>query len=82
MSRQRQDGNRRSDDGKPKEIYTYIHHLEGGKVMSKDERKEVTERIAEKFALLPEHEKSFIAGYMARVEEEYLRTGKATGATA
>ena len=38
--------------------------------MSKDERKETVERIAEKFASLQENEKSFIAGYMERAEEE------------
>lgn len=38
--------------------------------MSKDERKETVERIAEKFASLQDNEKSFIAGYMARAEEE------------
>lgn len=41
--------------------------------MSKKERKETIERIAEKFALLPDSEKSFIAGYMARAEEENAR---------
>ena len=46
--------------------------------MSKDERKETTERIAEKFASLPDAEKSFIAGYMARVEEEYAKRKKQT----
>lgn len=38
--------------------------------MSKEERKETVERLAEKFASLSESEKSFIAGYMARAEEE------------
>lgn len=41
--------------------------------MSKKEREEAVERIAEKFASLQELEKSFIAGYMARVEEENAR---------
>ncbi|MCD7836119.1 MAG: hypothetical protein LUG83_05665 [Lachnospiraceae bacterium] len=38
--------------------------------MSKEERKETVERIAEKFASLQDNEKSFIAGYMARAEED------------
>ena len=41
--------------------------------MSKEERKEMVERLAEKFASLPDSEKSFIAGYMARAEEENAR---------
>ncbi len=41
--------------------------------MSKEERKEMIERLAEKFASLPDSEKSFIAGYMARAEEENAR---------
>lgn len=38
--------------------------------MSNEERKETVERLAEKFASLPDSDKSFIAGYMARAEEE------------
>lgn len=45
----------------------------GGNLMSKEERKEMIERLAEKFASLPDSEKSFIAGYMARAEEENAR---------
>lgn len=41
--------------------------------MSKKERKETAERLAEKFALLTDSGKSFIAGYMARAEEENAR---------
>lgn len=41
--------------------------------MSKEERKEMIERLAEKFESLPDSEKSFIAGYMARAEEENAR---------
>lgn len=46
--------------------------------MSKDERKETVERIAEKFASLQDNEKSFIAGYMARAEEECAARKKRT----
>lgn len=38
--------------------------------MSKDERKEIVERIAEKFAGLDEDDKKFITGYMVRAEDE------------
>lgn len=41
--------------------------------MSKEERKETVERIAEKFVSLQENEKAFIAGYMARAAEENAR---------
>lgn len=44
--------------------------------MSKEERKEMVERLAEKFVSLKAPEKSFIAGYMARVEEEQGCKGK------
>lgn len=37
--------------------------------MSK-EKKEMVERLVQKFMSLPDSEKSFIAGYMARAEEE------------
>lgn len=35
-----------------------------------EEKKEMVERLAQKFVSLPDSEKSFIAGYMARAEEE------------
>lgn len=50
--------------------------------MSKNERKETVERIAEKFASLPDSQKSFIAGYMARVEEEHAERERKAVATA
>lgn len=36
----------------------------------KKEKNEMVERIAEKFILLSDSEKSFIAGYMVRAAEE------------
>lgn len=39
--------------------------------MSKEEKREMVERLAKKFVSLPDSEKSFIAGYMARAEEEF-----------
>lgn len=38
--------------------------------MSKDERIEMVDRLANKFVSLPDSEKNFIAGYMAGKEEE------------
>lgn len=38
--------------------------------MTKEERKAMVERIAMKFVSLQDTEKSFVAGYMARAEEE------------
>lgn len=46
--------------------------------MSKDERKDTVERIAEKFATLQDTQKAFVAGYMARAEEEDASRKKAT----
>lgn len=43
--------------------------------MSKDERKEMIENIAERFTQMDDVDKSYIAGYMAGKQEE----GKATG---
>ena len=42
----------------------------GGNVMSKKERKEVLEEMAEKFTGLEEKDKSFIVGYMTGIQEE------------
>lgn len=36
--------------------------------MSKEERREITERIARKFVLLPEDGKAYVAGYIAGLE--------------
>lgn len=38
--------------------------------MSREEKKQAIERIAEKFTALPEEGKSLITGYMLGVEEE------------
>lgn len=38
--------------------------------MSKEERKEVIEEMAEKFTGLEEKDKSFIVGYMTGIQEE------------
>ncbi len=50
--------------------------------MSKEERKDTVERIAEKFKSLQDNEKSFIAGYMARAEEESARKKESAVLTA
>lgn len=41
--------------------------------MSKEERREITERIARKFVLLPEDGKAYVAGYIAGREYEQNR---------
>ena len=38
--------------------------------MSKDERKEMIENIAERFTQMDDDDKSYIAGYMAGKQEE------------
>lgn len=43
--------------------------VKGGFVMSKEERKEMIERLAKKFTSLPESEKKFITGYMVGTQE-------------
>lgn len=44
--------------------------------MDKAEKKENVERIAEKFTSLEEKEKSFIAGYITRLEQEKEEKGQ------
>ena len=41
--------------------------------MSKEERKELVERVAQKFILLPEDGKAYVAGYIAGRECEQNR---------
>lgn len=41
--------------------------------MTKTERKEITERVAQKFILLPEDGKAYVAGYIAGREYEQNR---------
>lgn len=41
--------------------------------MSKEERKEIAERVAQKFILLPEDGKAYVAGYIAGREYELNR---------
>lgn len=41
--------------------------------MTKKERQEITERIAQKFILLPEDGKAYVAGYIAGREYELER---------
>lgn len=48
----------------------YVNQKKGGLNMSKEERKELMERTAEKFTRLEEVQKAFVAGYMARAMEE------------
>lgn len=55
----------------------YVNHLKGGKEMSKEERKELVERIAEKFTRASEG-KDFIAGYLTRAMEEHGQHEKQT----
>lgn len=50
--------------------------------MSREEKNEMVERLAQKFVSLPDSEKSFIAGYMARAEEESGRWEKKEAAVA
>lgn len=46
--------------------------------MSKEERKELIERIAEKFTRTSEDRKDFIAGYLTRAMEEHGKHEKQT----
>ena len=41
--------------------------------MSKDERKEMIENIAERFTQMDDVDKSYIAGYMATWKRNYLK---------
>lgn len=41
--------------------------------MKKEKRQETAARLAEKFSKLSEPQKAFIAGYMARIEEDTER---------
>lgn len=41
-----------------------------------EEKKEMVERLAQKFVSLPDAEKSFVAGYMAGKEEERAKWEK------
>lgn len=53
--------------------------------MSKDERKEMIENIAERFTQMDDVDKSYIAGYMAGKQEErqkWEQQGKTAVATA
>lgn len=47
--------------------------MRGGNHMSKDERKQMIEEMAEKFTGLEENDKSFIVGYMTGKQEERQR---------
>lgn len=49
--------------------------MRGGNHMS-EEKKEMVERLAQKFVSLPDAEKSFVAGYMAGKEEERAKWEK------
>ncbi len=44
--------------------------------MEKAKRKELIESMAEKFVLLPESDKAYIAGYMAGIQEERAKWEK------
>lgn len=50
--------------------------MRGGNHMSKDERKQMIEEMAEKFTGLEENDKSFIVGYMTGKEEERAKWEK------
>lgn len=50
--------------------------------MSKDERKQMIEEMAEKFTGLKENDKSFIVGYMTGRQEERQRWEQRQGAVA
>ena len=56
----------------------YVNHAKGGTNMSKEERKELIERIAEKFTRTSEDRKDFIAGYLTRAMEEHGKNEKQT----
>lgn len=43
------------------------------KEMERNEKKEIIDRIATKFVMLPENGKSYIAGYIAGMEEAQRR---------
>ena len=49
----------------------YVNQQKGGLDMSKEERKELVERTAEKFTRLENEQKAFVAGYVARAMEEH-----------
>lgn len=42
----------------------------------KEKKREMIERVAEKFVLLPESDKTFIAGYLVGKEEERAKWEK------
>lgn len=44
--------------------------------MEKEKKRAAIEGVAEKFVMLPESDKSFIAGYMAGMQEERARREK------
>lgn len=47
-----------------------------GGIRMSEEKREMVERLAQKFTMLPDSEKSFVAGYMAGKEEERAKWEK------